>query len=87
MNDRMRAEMAVAPESALVGRRCEDCGVWTFNADHVCVRYDGPACQVCGAGTVFYTLGAPGYGAGERCANGHDTAIGPRGILTLEDVR
>ncbi len=52
--------------------QCESCGVWTSNADHICVEYD-PAvpCTTCGAGTVFTTVAAPGTGSGRACANGH----------------
>ncbi len=68
--------------------QCTSCHVFTSNGDaHVCLRYDGPPCTVCGAGTVAYTVGAPGFGAGVECENGHDVPTSPQGILTPEQTR
>ena len=65
--------------------QCPHCGVWTANAGHVCVEYDGPPCEVCGQPTVFVLIGAPGYGQGRTCASNH--YVGTRGELTIDDVR
>jgi len=68
--------------------KCPTCGTYTSNGpDHPCPVYDGPACQVCGAGTVYYTVGAPGIGHGTVCENGHDAPIGHHRITTLEEQR
>lgn len=67
--------------------QCPDCLVVTYNgANHRCTVYDGPPCQVCGAGTVSGFYGAPGVGRFATCANGHDTGDEPV-ILTLEQCR
>jgi hypothetical protein len=67
---------------------CEACQAYTFNGDaHVCTTYDGPPCVTCGEPTVFYNVGAPGYGAGRMCRHGHDEQITRHGINTPEDVR
>jgi hypothetical protein len=71
--------------------QCLSCHVLTFNGDnHVCTVYDGPACQVCGAGTVSGFYGAPGVGRFTTCKNGHGAEYGmgdhPH-ILTLEETR
>lgn len=47
------------------------CGVYSSNQDHICVKYDGPACNICGAGTVSCEAGAPGYGRVDICKNNH----------------
>lgn len=53
-------------------RQCPSCDVWTSNADHQCIVYDGPPCH-CGSGTVYAFAGAPGTGGARICANGHYT--------------
>jgi hypothetical protein len=58
----------------LTARRCPDCKVWTSNADHTCVVYDGPACH-CGAGTTVAEVGAPGHGLRIVCRVGHTTRL------------
>jgi hypothetical protein len=65
------------PEPPEGTRECPRCGVWTSNADHRCVEYTGPACQICGAGTVAGFYGAPGIGRFETCANGHELGDPP----------
>lgn len=67
-------------------RQCPDCKVWTYNDDHVCVEYKGLPCKTCGKPTTCYTVGAPGYGQGRVCADGHDEPTTPQGILTIGDV-
>lgn len=53
--------------------RLDCCGIYTWNdpADHRCPTYDGPACQVCGAGTLTTPVGAPGIGTVTECRRGH----------------
>jgi hypothetical protein len=71
-------------------RSCVKCHVITFNDDHICVVYDGPACQVCGAGTTSGFYGAPGVGRFVLCENGHGAEYGMGDharILTPEEVR
>jgi hypothetical protein len=63
------------------GRKCEDCGVFTFNEGrHQCVKYEGPPCEYvlgdgtqCGKPTVYATLGAPGIGGHSECTVRHIT--------------
>lgn len=66
-------------------RRCDKCGLWTSNEDHICTEYspDHP-CEVCGADTVFSFIAAPGTGSGWSCKNGH--YVGTYRELTLADV-
>ena len=65
--------------------RCAECGVWTSNADHVCVEYDPNfPCDECGKGTVYVFLGAPGSGQGRICPENH--YAGTSQELTLADV-
>ena len=71
----------------LEARYCAECRAYTFNAEHLCPRYDGPACQVCGEATLGFTIGAPGYGRGRECRNGHVEMLGSHGILTPEQTR
>jgi hypothetical protein len=52
-------------------RQCPDCLLYTSDADHVCVTYDGPPCGTCGEPTALFTVEAPGYGTGRTCRNGH----------------
>jgi hypothetical protein len=66
-------------------RQCPDCLTWGSNDDHICVKYDGPPCPTCGAGTVSGFYGAPASGRFTVCANGHDLGDPPH-ILTAADV-
>jgi hypothetical protein len=64
------------------------CGVYSFNADHVCVVYDGPPCQAqpgCAEPTVSGFYGAPGVGRFTECKAGHH--VGTAHILTPAAVR
>jgi hypothetical protein len=65
---------------------CDKCKVVHSNGDsHICVEYDdSKPCDICGAGTVFVMIGAPGYGQGRECRNGHYD--GTHGELSLADV-
>lgn len=65
------------------------CNVFTFNdpAEHRCPVYDGPACSTCGEPTLFYTVGAPGYGSGRVCKNQHREQLTAHGIFTPEQTR
>lgn len=68
-------------------RQCPNCEVWHYNGDeHICVKYEGPPCKTCGKPTVFFLVGAPGYGQGRACKDNHVEYIGPHGILTVADV-
>jgi hypothetical protein len=69
-------------------RWCNGCHAWHYNDDnHVCIQYNGPACSTCGQPTAFYTVGAPGYGTGRFCRDGHYEHLTNHGIYTAEDVR
>ena len=68
-------------------RQCPDCLVYTSDADHVCVTYDGPACGTCGEPTALFTFDAPGYGTGRTCCNGHGEHLTRDGIYTAEQDR
>lgn len=66
---------------------CPSCHVTTSNGPmHLCVEYDDAhPCSVCGAGTVFVMIAAPGTGSGRECANGH--YVGTCRELTIDEVR
>jgi len=65
--------------------KCDRCGVYHFNAEHVCVEYDAEhPCGECGAPSVFVFIAAPGTGSGWECKNGHYD--GTCRELTLADV-
>ena len=66
--------------------QCPGCGVF-HSPGHVCVVYDGPPCRTCGKPTVCYAVGAPGYGTGRACQDGHHEHTAPHGICTPGDVR
>ena len=67
-------------------RRCASCGVYTYNAEHICIEYDASRpCETCGAPTVGVTIAAPGTGSGRSCPAGH--YHGTCRELTLAEVR
>lgn len=66
---------------------CDQCGCWSYNDPHTCTVYDGPPCRTCGEPTLFYTVGAPGYGSGRVCRNNHDEHLSRHGIYTPEQTR
>jgi hypothetical protein len=68
-------------------RQCPDCLLYTSNADHVCVTYDGPACGTCGEPTTLFTVDAPGYGTGRTCRNGHGEHLTRDSFYTAEQNR
>lgn len=70
-------------------RQCEQCGTFTYNDDHQCPIYDGPVCSTpgCVERTLFYTVGAPGYGSGRVCPNRHYDEATRHGIYTPDQVR
>jgi hypothetical protein len=68
-------------------RHCPHCLLYTSDADHVCVTYDGPPCGTCGEPTALFTVGAPGYGTGRTCRNGHGEHLTRAGIYTPEQNR
>lgn len=66
--------------------RCPHCGVFYYDAEHICVVYNEEHhCPVCDAPSVFVTVAAPGTGAGWTCRNGHYE--GTCRELTPEEVR
>ncbi len=79
-----------APATRPERKQCPECllygGQW-IDGKHTCTVYDGPPCKTCGQPTLAYTVGAPGYGAGRCCKDGHDEKLTPHGILTTADVR
>lgn len=66
-------------------RYCATCDSYDFNAEHICVVYDGPPCVTCQAPTVFVTIAAPGIGQGWSCKNNH--FHGKSRLLTAEEAR
>ncbi len=68
-------------------RQCPDCLLYTRDADHVCVTYDGPACGTCGQPTALFTVDAPGYGTGRTCRNGHGEYLTRDSFYTGEQNR
>jgi hypothetical protein len=85
--DEKAAALQARADYAAGRAQCPDCGVYTSDPAHACVVYDGPPCVTCGQPTVCYQVGAPGYGTGRACRDGHDEPLNPHGILTLGDVR
>ena len=61
-------------DSVLIRVWCPQCKAFSFNAEHICIKGDlEKPCAKCGAGTVFCTAGAPGYGSVTVCENNHRT--------------
>jgi hypothetical protein len=65
---------------------CVKCEVFDHNEEHICTVYDGPPCKTCGKPTIFYSVGAPGYGTGRVCKDNHHEELTPHGELTSADV-